>query len=87
MHMSPKYQSGEEIRNGDHVMFHGEEAEVDFVACDPDDPKTVWFSHEFGGGVMVSDPKVSGHTFIPAGQIDEDLEFVSRAAAHSQDPK
>jgi hypothetical protein len=75
-----KYQSGEEMRNGDHVLFHREAAEIEFVACDPDDPKTDWYLKEFGGGVMIRDPKVSGHTFIPADQIDEyeDLEFLSR---------
>jgi hypothetical protein len=36
---------------------------------------------EFGGGVLVSDPAVSGRTFIPANQLSEyeDLAFVSRA--------
>jgi hypothetical protein len=36
---------------------------------------------EYGGGVMILDPKVSGRTFIPADQLDdyEDLEFASRA--------
>lgn len=35
---------------------------------------------EFGGGVMILDPMVSGRTFIPTDQINEyeDLEFVSR---------
>ena len=76
-----KYQSGEEIKNGDRVLFHREEAEVEFVALDSSDPHTGWFAQEYGGGVMISDPKVSGHTFIPSGHLDhyEDLEFVSRA--------
>ncbi len=76
-----KYRSGEQINNGDCVLFHGEPAEVEFVAFDAEDPMTEWYVQEFGGGVMISDPKVSGHTFIPANHIDEyeDLEFVSRA--------
>ncbi len=37
-----KYQSGEEIKNGDHVLFHREEAKVEFVACDPDNSATAW---------------------------------------------
>jgi hypothetical protein len=76
-----RYRSGEEINNGDRVLFHGEPAKVEFVAFDADDPTTEWYVQEFGGGVMISDPKVSGHTFIPASHIDEyeDLEFVSRA--------
>jgi hypothetical protein len=73
-----KYQSGKEIKNGDQVLFHGNGAEVEFVACDPGGPATDWFVHEFGGGVMISDPKVSGHTFIPVAFLEDgvDLEFV-----------
>ena len=35
---------------------------------------------EFGGGVLILDPMVSGRTFIPADQVKEyeDLEFVQR---------
>jgi hypothetical protein len=78
--MSFIYRSGEEIKNGDRVLFHRQAAEVEFVAGDPGDSKTSWYLQEFGGGVMISDPATSGHTFIPASQIDEydDLEFVSR---------
>ncbi|MBZ5508966.1 MAG: hypothetical protein LAO78_26195 [Acidobacteriia bacterium] len=75
-----KYQSGEEIKKGDRVMFHGLLGEIELVASDPDDPETSWHMEEFGGGVRIKEP-VSGLTFIPADQIDEceDLEFVSRA--------
>ena len=77
-----KYRSGEEIKVGDRVLFHGNDAEVEFVACEPGDPATDWYLHEFGGGVMIADPKASGRTFIPVGQLaeSEDLEFVSRLA-------
>jgi len=74
-----RYQSGEEIKNGDLVLFHREEAKVEFVASDPDDSAMAWYFQEYGGGVMIDDPNVSGRTFIPAGHL-EDLEFVSRAA-------
>ena len=75
-----KYRSGEEIRKGDHVLFHRNPAEVELVACDPNDPEADWYMQEFGGGVMILDPMVSGCTFIPADQLNEyeDLEFVSR---------
>jgi hypothetical protein len=75
-----KYRSGEEIKKGDRVRFHGNPAEVEFVACDRNDPEAAWYMEEYGGGVMILDPMVSGRTFIPADQIneDEDLEFVSR---------
>jgi hypothetical protein len=76
-----KYRSGEEIRKGDRVLFHGNPAEIELVASVPNDPEAVWYLREFGGGVMVLDPMVSGRTFIPADQLGEgeDLEFVSRA--------
>jgi hypothetical protein len=84
-----KYQSGEEIRSGDLVLFHREEAKVEFVACDPDDSATSWYVQKFGGGVMIDDPKVSGRTFIPASLLadDETLEFICRAGGSLRTPQ
>lgn len=79
-----KYQSGEEIEGGDRVLFHGEAAEVEFVADSDSDPETQPFVQEFGGGVMIADPNVSGRSFIPAGLLDEDLEFISRVEPRSK---
>ena len=75
-----KYRSGEEIKKGDRVRFHGNPAEVEFVACDRNDPEAAWYMEEYGGGVMILDSMVSGRTFIATDQINEyeDLEFVSR---------
>jgi len=77
-----KYRSGEEIKAGDAVRFHGNMGEIEFTATDASDPDpaVAWYVKEFGGGIMVLDPGVSGRTFIPSDQImdDEDLEFVSR---------
>jgi hypothetical protein len=80
-----KYRSGEEIRKGDHVLFHGNPAQVELVACDPNDPDAAWHIKEHGGGVSVLDPIVSGRTFIPRDQLAdyEDLQFVSRSAPTS----
>jgi len=76
-----KYHTGEEIKKGDHVRYHKNPATIELVATDPGDPETDWYVEEFGGGVMILDPMVSGHTFVGADEIhdDEDLEFVSRA--------
>jgi hypothetical protein len=76
-----KYRSGEEIRKGDRVLFHGNPAEVELVAVDPNEAEDAWFVQERGGGVMILDPMVSGRAFIATGQLSdyEDLEFVSRA--------
>ena len=75
------YRTGEEIKQGDKVLFHGNPAEIELVACDPNDLESASYVQEFGGGIMVLDPSVSGHTFIPADQIGEyeDLEFAGRA--------
>lgn len=77
-----KYWSGEEIRKGDRVRFHGNASEIDFVAFDPNDPDpdVAWHMKESGGGVMILDPAVSGRTFIGKDSLEdyEDLEFVSR---------
>src|ERR1700730_13205777 len=75
----PKYRSGEEIKKGDRVLFHGNPAEIELVAFDPNDPQQAWHVNEFGGGVLVSDPMVSGRTFIPRDQLAEyeDSEFIS----------
>jgi hypothetical protein len=77
------YQSGEEIRKGDRILFHGNPPEIEFVASDPLDSDQAWYVREYGGGVMILDPVVSGSTFIAAKHIGnyEDLEFVSRANA------
>jgi hypothetical protein len=77
--MSLAYRSGEEVNKGDLVLFHGNSAHVEFVAS-ADDPQYAWYVQEYGGGIMVFDPTVSGRTFIPADQLSdcEDLEFVSR---------
>jgi hypothetical protein len=81
------YRTGEEIRRGDRIRFHGNAAEIGAVAsnsfCDPNDAATTWYGQEYGGGVMILDPMGSGRTFIRAGEIPgyEDLEFISRAEA------
>jgi hypothetical protein len=76
-----RYQSGEEIKKGDRVLFHGEPGEIELVA-DPlvNDPETEWFVKEYGGGVMVVEPKVFGPAFLSDTQDAEDLTLVARSA-------
>jgi hypothetical protein len=77
-----KYRSGEEIRKGDSVLFHRARAVVELVASGPDDPEAAWYMQEFGGGVMIREPRDPNPTFIRAESLDEyeDLEFVARGA-------
>jgi hypothetical protein len=79
-----KYQSGEQIVKGDRVLFHGEPGEIELVA-DPlvNDPETEWYVKEYGGGVMVVEPKVFGRAFLSNTERTEDLIFVSRLSESS----
>ena len=45
-----RYRSGEEIKKGDRVLFHGNPAEIELVSTDPNDPEQAWHVSEFGGG-------------------------------------
>ena len=62
------YQSGDEIRNGDRVLLHGETGIVQLLR----------------DGIMVAEPKVFGYLFLSESDIPnyEDIEFVSRACSH-----
>jgi hypothetical protein len=77
-----KYRSGQEIKKGDRVRFHGNPAQIEFVACDPEasDSQISWHMKDSGGGVMILEPKFFGRAFIRAESLEEcnDLEFVSR---------
>jgi hypothetical protein len=75
-----RYVSGAEIQKGDHVRFHGHSAQIEFAAAELSDPEHSCFVRLYGGGVMVNDLAVSGHTFILVDQLKnyEDLEFVAR---------
>ena len=74
------YQSGEEIKKGDHVLFHLAPAIIERVATDANDSESRYYVEEDGGGVLIREPNDKNLTFIPADQLAdcEDLEFVSR---------
>ena len=63
-----RYQSGEEIKKSDCVLFHRKPAKIELGACDPGDPETDWLVEEYGGGVLILEG-AAGRTFIPADQI------------------
>jgi len=60
-------------------MFHGESGEIEFVA-DPlvNDPETDWYVQQYGGGVMIIEPKCFGRAFLGETDTYEDLVFMSR---------
>lgn len=74
-----KYQSGEEIRKGDQVLFHGEPGEIEFIVdAIIGDPVMDWYVKEYGPGVMLVERK-AGRTFISDTEDAEDLVLVSRS--------
>ncbi|HEY2119636.1 MAG TPA: hypothetical protein VGH37_10670 [Candidatus Acidoferrum sp.] len=50
-----QYQTGEEIRKGDRVLFHREPGQIELVAVDENDAEASWYIQEFGGGVLISE--------------------------------
>jgi hypothetical protein len=75
------YRSGEQIKVGDRVSLHREQAEIESVHDPLDDPHD-WAVKRYGGGVMITEPKTSGRLFIDGSGLPdyEDLEFMSRGA-------
>jgi hypothetical protein len=73
------YQSGEQIELSDRVCLHGEPAEIESIH-DPLENPHDWYVVTYGGGVMITEPRVFGHLFIDASGLPsyDDLEFVSR---------
>lgn len=73
--MSLTYSTGEEVRWGDSILYHGESGRVEFVA-DRAHPETGWYVEQFGGGCMILTPSF-GRVFVR--ETDEEMEFVARA--------
>ena len=48
--MTLKYLSGEEIRNGDRVLFHRGPGQVELVADVLGNPETDWYVKEYAAG-------------------------------------
>jgi hypothetical protein len=74
-----KYQSGEEIRKGDRVLFHGEPGEIELVVVElVGIPTADWHMTEHGPGVLIFEPKNFGHIYLRDTENAEDLVLVSR---------
>ena len=74
------YLTGEEVQAGDHVLFHLEASQIEFVA-NRDDPETAWYVEQIGGGCIILAPSF-GRAFVRESDREEfeDLEFVSRSS-------
>jgi hypothetical protein len=78
--MTPiSYCTGQDIRTGDLITYHGESGHVQFVIADPPrDPSQAWYLDQFPrGGVMIEAERF-GSVFIRLEDIDEQLQFIAR---------
>lgn len=72
------YASGEEVRPGDAIRYHGDPGRVDFVTTAPcGDPAMDWYLQRFPGGGAMLEIRGWGRVFVNVA--DEDLEFVARS--------
>ena len=74
--LPPTYPSGEEIRRGDRVLYHGEQGRIEFVAT-PEDPETKWYVEQYGSGCMILASSF-GRVFVTECSQDEGLKLLSR---------
>jgi len=77
------YQTGEEVKKGDRILFSEDPGEVEFVA-DPDapNPETQWYIEEYGGEIMLFNLSRYGRVFGGENPL-EDVTFVSRSSTAS----
>lgn len=82
----PTYQSGDEARKDDQIIFQGEPGRVEFVAVAPgESPELKWYVEQYGGGVMITTSK--GRAFLTRDQVADELVFISRSAESGNAPK
>ena len=75
-----KYQSGDDIKKGDRVLFNGAPGEVEFIADKlVGDAAMDWYFKELGPGVMILEPKRFGRVFLHDTENAEDLVLVARS--------
>ena len=73
------YQSGEQIKQGDRITYHGESGEIGFVVDKiAGDSAMDWYVTEQGGGAMIIEPKFFGSVFVHDTENDEDLILIAR---------
>ena len=75
------YESGEDIRKGDRVRYHGEAGYVEFVVKEASgDPSFDWYLDQWpGGGAMIC-ADTFGSVYLSVDGLDDFLEFVARGS-------
>lgn len=75
-----RYQSGDDIREGDRVTYGGNPAVVELVVAGPSDDETRdWHFRTSGPGVMIAEPHEFGRVYLSSPDDEEDLLLVARA--------
>jgi hypothetical protein len=73
------YSTGEEVRDGDKVRYHGEPGVIKFVITGRTGNRDMdWYLDEFPEGGFAIDAKNFGLVFLTESRRTEDLELVSR---------
>ena len=74
------YPSGDAVKPGDRIRYHGEPGGIEFVITEATDvPSRDWFLGEFpGGGVMLRTAGF-GNVFVTDTNGEEDLELMARS--------
>ena len=73
------YQSGEQVRCGDRILYHGEQGLVELVVAGKvGDDAVDWYLDEYPGGGLMLNASNFGNVFLRERDIDEKLVFVSR---------
>ena len=80
-----RYVSGDEVRRGDQVRYHGEPGEVQFVASEKvGDAAMDWYLDEYNGGGFMISAENFGRVFLTSNDIDESLQFVARGTPNGE---
>lgn len=73
------YKSGEEIKSGDHITYHGEPGKVEFIVTEKvGNPAINWYIDQFQQGGFMIVANNFGNVFVTNG-ANNDLEYLSRA--------
>lgn len=73
------YETGEEIKSGDRITFHGEQGRVEFVVAESvGDQALDWYLDQYPGGGLMVKAEGFGDVFLTGGELYEDLKFIGR---------
>jgi hypothetical protein len=74
------YQSGDEVKPGDRIRYHGEPGGIEFVITEATgDPSRDWFLDEFPEGGVMLRATGFGSVFVTDTDREEDLELIARS--------